>query len=234
MIESVPGHVSAVFILTTFAAIGFLLHSAKTAGLRTFPARLLIFVLPLWIFFQAILAIGGFYLDVSSVPPRMVLLGVGPTVALIVIYFLFFRTGFIERLPLKMLTLLHVVRIPVEIVLWWLYQSRQIPQVMTFEGMNFDIISGILAPIIYFIAFRGGRVNRGLLASYNILGIVLLANIVTIAVMSLPSPMQQMSFDQPNRAVLLFPYVWLPTIVVPIVLFCHLASLWKLAKGKTA
>ena len=105
---------------------------------------------------------------------------------------------------------------------------------MTFEGMNFDILSGILAPVVYLIAVRGGNINRGVLIAYNLLGIVLLANIVTIAVMSLPSPMQQMSFEQPNKAVLFFPYVWLPTIVVPIVLFSHLASLWKLAKGKTA
>ena len=230
----VPGYVSAVFILTTFASIGFLLRAAKTAGIRSLPTNILVFVLPLWIFFQAILSLGGFYQDVSAMPPPMVLTGVAPAVLLIVIYFLFFRTQFIERLPLSVLTLVHVVRIPVELVLWWLYQSGQVPRVMTFEGMNFDILSGILAPVVYFIAVRRGNINRGVLIAYNLLGIVLLANIVTIAVMSLPSPMQQMSFEQPNKAVLFFPYVWLPTIVVPIVLFSHLASLWKLAKGKTA
>lgn len=231
--ESVPSYVSIVFILTTFASIGFLLYAVKAAGLRTRPAQLLIFILPLWIFFQAVLAIGGFYQDVSSVPPRLVLTGVGPAIVLIVIYLLFFRS-FVERLPLKPLTLLHVVRIPVEIVLWWLYQSGQIPRVMTFEGLNFDIVSGVLAVVMYFAAFRRDRVDRKLLIAFNILGVILLANIVSIAVMSLPSPFQQMSFDQPNRAVLYFPYVWLPTIVVPIVLFSHLASLWKLATGRTA
>ena len=33
-------------------------------------------------------------------------------------------------------------------------------------------------------------------------------------------------------AVLYFPFIWLPSVVVPIVLFSHLASLWKLATGK--
>jgi hypothetical protein len=232
--DSVPAYVSAVFILTTFASIGFLLRAAKIAGLRSLPFQILIFVLPLWIIFQAVLAIGGFYQDLSSVPPRVVLFGVAPAIGLIMVYLIFFRTTFIESLPLGLLTLVHVIRIPVELVLLWLYQSGQIPRAMTFEGLNFDILSGILAPIVYFIAFRNGNINRWILIAYNLLGLVLLANIVMIAVMSLPSPMQQMSFDQPNVAVLYFPYIWLPTIVVPIVLFCHLASLWQLVNGKTA
>ena len=149
------------------------------------------------------------------------------------VYFVFFRESFIERLSLRTLTLLHVVRIPVEIVLLWLSLAGQVPRVMTFEGRNFDILSGILAPIVYLIAFRGGEVKRGLLIAYNIFGLVMLANIVTIAILALPSPMQQIAFDQPNRAVLYFPYIWLPTIIVPIVLFSHLAALWKLAKGRT-
>jgi len=37
-----------------------------------------------------------------------------------------------------------------------------------------------------------------------------------------------LAFDQPNIAVLYFPFSWLPTYVVPVVLFCHLAALRKL------
>lgn len=161
------------------------------------------------------------------------LFGVFPALLLIISYFLFFRSSFVEFLPLRLLTLVHVVRIPVEIVLLWLFIGGQVPQIMTFEGRNFDILSGILAPIVYLIVFRGGAANRWLLIVFNVLGLILLANIVTIAVMSLPTPIQQKAFEQPNRAVLFFPYIFLPTIIVPIVLFSHLAALWKLAKAKT-
>jgi hypothetical protein len=232
--ETVPGYVSVVFILTTFTTVAFLLQAIKKAGLRSTPAKLLVFLLPLWILFQAVIALFGFYLDTSGTPPRLFIAGVLPALLLIATYFVFFRSEFIERLPLKLLTLVHVVRIPVEITLLWLYQSGMIPQVMTFEGLNYDILSGFLAPIAYVLAFRAGTVNKPVLIVYNILGLALLINIVSIAVMSLPSPMQQMAFDQPNRAVLFYPYIWLPTIVVPIVLFGHLASLWKLAKDRTA
>lgn len=48
--------------------------------------------------------------------------------------------------------------------------------------------------------------------------------------MGIPSPFQPHSFQQPNLAVLYFPYDLLPTVVVPIVLWAHgvtLRRLWK-------
>ena len=226
--ENVPAYVSIVFILTTFAAIGFLLQAIKSVGISALPSRILIFLLPLWIMFQGVLAVGGFYLKTDSLPPRIALFGVWPAVLLIIIYLVFFRRSFVERLPLKLLTLLHVVRIPVELTLLWLYFAGQVPRMMTFEGMNLDILSGILALVAYFVAYRGNDPNRGVLIAFNILGLILLVNIVTIAILSLPTPIQQLNFDWPNYAVLYFPYVWLPAIVVPIVLFAHAASLWQL------
>lgn len=174
------------------------------------------------------LGVGGFYQVTDVIPPRIAVLGVLPAALLIVVFFVFFRTSFIQKLSLKPLTLVHTIRIPVEIVLYWLFVYGAVPQVMTFAGRNFDIASGFLALITYVLAFRGGLVNRRILIAFNLIGLALLANIVSIAILSLPTPLQQLAFDQPNRAVLYFPYVWLPTIVVPIVLFAHLASLWKL------
>ena len=226
--DTLPVYVSIVFILTTFATVGFLIHAVRTVGTDKLASRILIFVLPLWIFFQAALALGGFYQFTQSVPPRLLIFGVLPALLLIIGYFLFFRIEFIDRLPLKTLTQLHVIRVPVELVLYWLFIGGLVPEVMTFEGRNIDILSGILAIVVFFAAFRGDNVNRPLLIAYNLLGLALLANIVGTAVVSLPSPMQMMAFDQPNRAVLFFPYIWLPTIVVPIVFFAHLASLWKI------
>jgi hypothetical protein len=230
--ESLPVYIPIVFILTTFGAI-FLLWVAIKGEVTepTHPVSIILAILPLWWMLIWWLASEGFYQDTSSVPPRLFLFGVLPALGLIGVYFVFFRESFVERLSLRTLTLLHVVRIPVEIVLLWLSLAGQVPRVMTFEGRNFDILSGILAPIVYLIAFRSEKLNRSVLIAYNVLGLVLLANIVTIAMLALPSPMQQIAFDQPNRAVLYFPYIWLPTIIVPIVLFSHLAALWKLAKG---
>jgi hypothetical protein len=226
--DGIPWYVSTVFILTTFATVAFLLHAIKIVGVSKLPSQILIFLLPLWILFQAVLSIGGFYQQTDTMPPRMPLFAVLPTIILMIVFFVFFRRSFIERLPIKVLTLLHVVRIPVEIVLLWLSFHAAVPRMMTFEGRNFDILSGFLAIVVYLIAFRGAKQSRGVLIAFNIVGLILLANIVTIAILSLPSPVQSLNLDQPNRAVLFFPYLWLPAIVVPIVLFSHLAALWNL------
>ncbi len=226
--DSVPAYVPIVFILTTFATAAFLTQAVRAVGTRSLPSQLLLFLLPLWLIFQAVISLGGFYLNENVVPPRIVLFGVLPAVVTIIAYFLFFRVSFIERIPLRLLTSIHVVRIPVELTFFWLFAAKQVPQMMTFEGRNFDILSGILAVAVYFLAFRGGTANRWLLIGFNLVGLILLANIVSIAIMSIPSPIQQMSLDQPNRGLAYFPYIWLPTIIVPTVLFAHLSSLWKL------
>ncbi|MFT3745381.1 MAG: hypothetical protein QM785_13940 [Pyrinomonadaceae bacterium] len=231
--DAVPGYVSVIFLLTAFTAVWFLLQAVKAVGLQTLPAKILLFFLPFWIILQCVLSIGGFYQQTDAFPPRLFVFGILPAILLILIFLVFSRSSFIERLPLKYLTLLHVIRIPVELVLYWLFVGSVVPRIMTFAGWNFDILSGILAVAVYFAAFREGEPNRALLLGFNAVGLVLLITIVTLAILSLPSPIQELAFDQPNRGVLFFPYSLLPSIVVPIVLFAHLASLWKLAVGKT-
>jgi len=232
MIEDLPPYVSIVFILTTFLTDGILLTAVKSVSLEIFPSRLLVFTLPFWIILTGSLAVSGFYMAPEAFPPRLVLFGIIPALIFLLLYLTAFRTGLISKLPLKLLTLIHVVRIPVEIGLYWLFLGKLVPELMTFEGRNFDILSGILAVAVYLLGFPGGRANRSLLIGFNVLGLILLANIVSIAALSLPSPVQQFGLDQPNRGVLLFPYIWLPTIIVPIVLFSHLASLYKLSTNK--
>lgn len=230
--ESFPAYISITFMLTTFLCVGILFYGIKTSALDSIAAKIVVFLIGFWLLFTAILARGGFYEFTDTFPPRVVVFGVLPANLLTVSLFIFGRNSFIEKLPLRTLTLLHVIRIPVEIVLYWLFIEKYVPRSMTFAGANFDIICGITAPIIYLIAFRRKSVGRKVLVVWNLIALGLLANIVITAALAFPSPMQQIAFDQPNRAIMYFPLIWLPSIVVPIVLFAHLASLWKLLKGK--
>jgi hypothetical protein len=234
MIEGLPAYVSATFLISVFAAV-IIFGSAvrKTADL-SFAGKLTLVLLPFWMLFHAVLALGGFYQDTSSLPPRLLLFGPLPALLFIVGLLLFARYGFIDRLSLKTFTILHIIRIPVEIVLYWLFIGGAVPEAMTLHGSNFDILSGITAPIAYFFGFRAGKVNRNLLIVWNIAALVLVLAIVAISILSFPSPMQSIAFDQPNRAVIFFPYIWLPTLIVPIVLFAHLASLYRLLTNRLA
>lgn len=118
MIDGLPAYISPIFILTTFAAVGFLFYAVRTAGVEAFSGKLMLFLVAFWMVFQMILGIGGFYQKTDVAPPRIFAFAAFPAFVFIGLYLIFFRTEFIERLPLKVLTLLHVVRIPVELVLF--------------------------------------------------------------------------------------------------------------------
>jgi hypothetical protein len=230
MTPEVPGYVSIVFILTALLTVGIFIYSVSKAGGRSLPAMLLIGYVLFWSILQSVLAAFAFFQDFSALPPRTFMFGPLPFFVLTFAYVIF-APQLIKALPLGPLTLIHVIRIPIELVLFWLYQNGLVPVEMTFEGRNFDILSGITAPIVYFLAFRGDKPSRPLLIIWNVAALALLANIVTIAILAFPSPFQMVGIDQPNVGVTFFPFIWLPAVIVPIVFFCHVASLYKLISG---
>jgi hypothetical protein len=96
--------------------------------------------------------------------------------------------------------------------------------------MKFYILSGISSPFIAYFCFHKLILIKKIILLWNIICLGLLLNIVINAILSAPSPFQQLAFEQPNVAVLYFPFVWLPCCVVPIVLFAHLVAIRQLAK----
>ncbi|HYK56589.1 MAG TPA: hypothetical protein VEV15_08905 [Flavisolibacter sp.] len=104
------------------------------------------------------------------------------------------------------------------------------PQLMTFEGRNLDVLSGLTAPLIYYYGFVKKSLGAKTLLAWNVVCLAILSFTVVNAVLSAPTPFQQFGFDQPNIAVLYFPFVWLPGTVVPLVYFSHLASIRRLLK----
>ena len=117
MIEQVPAYVSVTFLITSFVTVAIFILAIRRSGSDSLASKLLLFILPAWMIFQAVLASGGFYLNTGVVPPRLFLFGLLPAFALIIAYFLFARKSLIEKLPLAHLTLIHTIRIPVELVL---------------------------------------------------------------------------------------------------------------------
>lgn len=193
--------------------------------------RLTMIVVLGWMALQGAVAATGFYTVTDVVPPRFILMIAPVILAMVILFTTQNGKQWIDQMDLRWLTLLHIVRIPVEVCLHQLYVEGWIPEVMTYEGRNWDIVSGISAPIIFVLAFRNNQTNRMLLLVWNIICLVLLVNIVVHAVLAAPSPFQQLAFDQPNKAVLYFPFNWLPCAIVPMVLFAHLAAFRQLFKA---
>jgi len=217
---TLPPLLGLAFGLVTALTVGLLYYAARRAG-RT------LLVLLAWAAIQAGLALSGFYTITTSVPPRLAL-ALGPPVLLIPAVLGTARgRAYLDSLRLGVLTLLHVVRLPVELVLLGLFLHHAIPRLMTFEGRNWDILMGLSAPLVYYL-LRTRRLGSLGLIAWNFIGIGLLLNIMVTAVLSAPSPVQRLAFEQPNVAILYFPFEWLPSVVVPLVLLAHVAALRQL------
>ncbi|MGV3639174.1 MAG: hypothetical protein ACO1NZ_01570 [Adhaeribacter sp.] len=210
-----------VFSLSTAFVIFQLYRATQRSGI-------VLSLLLLWAVVTAVLGLSGFYRQGFAMPPRFVLL-VGPGIALTLLTLLT-RQGrnFLNKIEIRDLTLLQTVRIPVEITLWQLYAASLVPQVMTFEGRNFDILTGLSAPLVYYLVLKRKVLSPAWLLAWNFMGLLLLFTIMAIAILSLETPFQRFGLDQPNVGVTYFPFVWLPGIIVPAALFSHLVSIRKL------
>jgi hypothetical protein len=219
--ESIPAYIAAVFVLTTLVTV-FIFYKANNS-------KATLMILSVWLVLQAFIGLTGFYAVTGNMPPRFMLVVLPPLLSIILLFATKGGRQYIDTLNVKTLTILHIVRIPVELVLLWLFLHKAVPKLMTFEGRNFDITSGITAPLIYYYGFIKRRLSRKFIIAWNMVCLALLINIVVNALLSAPFPFQIFAFDQPNVAVLYFPYVWLPACIVPLVLFAHLAVIRQLA-----
>lgn len=224
--DNLPIHINAVFGITTFLTVWLFYKAANNS--KTFLVITIV-----WLAIQSVISVSGFYVVTSATPPRFPLLIVPPLLSIILLFITARGRKFLDSLDAKTMTILHTIRIPVEIVLLWLSMYQMVPKLMTFEGRNFDIISGVTAPLIFYFGYVKPVLRRKVLLTWNIVCLGLLINIVVNAALSVPTPFQKFAFDQPNIGILHFPIVWLPCCVVPIVLLSHLATIRQLLRKPT-
>jgi hypothetical protein len=206
-----------LFLIVVFASIYlFYLGTGKNKWVLNFFS--------VWLILISMAANLDVFKDTSAFPPRILFVLVSSIIY--VIYF--YKKLDAKLLENNYLIGIHVLRILVEIVLFLLFLKGMIPQIMTFEGWNYDILSGVSAlGILLILRFSNGGLNQKLFRMWNYFGILMLSIIVVIAILSAPTPFQQLAFMQPNIAILSFPFTLLPAIVVPIVLLSHLLMLKK-------
>jgi len=87
-------------------------------------------------------------------------------------------------IPLPWLVGFQSFRLPLEVVLHDWYLTGTIPESMTWTGSNWDIVSGIVSLAFFPFVSRW----RALAWIANVVGIVLLVNVVRVAILSSPVP----------------------------------------------
>jgi hypothetical protein len=226
MLPNLPIWIYCLFIVAIFFDVFFFYLAAG-------KSKTVLAVIAVWLIAQAVLAGNHFYLQTAGMPPKFALAIFPPLLLIIFLFVTKKGKALIGGLDMHLLTILSIIRIPVEFVLYGLYTNKAVPELMTFAGINFDIFSGITAPVMYLVCFKKGTVrHQKLLLAWNIVCLLLVLNVMIRGVLSAPLPFQQFAFDQPNLAVLYFPFVWLPCCIVPLVIISHLASIQQLTAKK--
>lgn len=191
-----------------------------------------IVVITLWAGLVGLLAWKGFFSDFSKMPPRPVLTVLLPLPVVIAAAFSQKGSQLIKTVPPYWLVGMQSFRILVEILLWRAFLQNILPVQMTFEGYNFDGLSGVLA-IAFALTLRK-KWSSFFVLLYNMIGIGLLINILVIAALSMPTPFRYFMNEPPNTLIGEFPFIYLPAVLVVIAYSLHIFSLrqWWLFRNK--
>ncbi len=236
----IPLHVSALFIALVFGIAFFSIIAVHVCGVRgglAFADRrrnlsVTILFLLVWLAFTNIIALSGLLANFASMPPMFLLVVLPPFLFLAVLMQAKTFNDLSENISGFWFVYVQSFRILMEFILWLLYRYQIIPVQMTFEGLNFDILVGLSAPFVAYYCFVKKSWSWKVALTWNIFGLLFLANIVTVAVLSTPYPFRHFMNEPANTVIFNFPFVWLPSLVVPFALLLHLISIRRLLRYK--
>lgn len=190
----------------------------------------LIISLMVWGVFVSVWSVSGRMSDFSMFPFNLM-----PVILIPVIVAIIFLPSknfgeILRHIPPENLIRLQSFRFFVEVLLWMLFIAELLPEQMTFEGRNWDILAGFTAPIIAALASKGKTSRTGIVI-WNVIGLGLLLNIVIVAILSTPSPWRVFMNEPANYIVTYFPISWLPGFLVPLAYYLHFMSIRQMWLG---
>ena len=161
-------------------------------------------------------------------PPPFLLLVVVIVAASSALAFGPIGTALVRGVPLWGLVLAQSFRLPLELAMHQAVVEGVMPNQMSYSGANFDIVTGTTAIVVAWL-LATGRAGRRLAAAWNVMGALLLINIVTVAILSTPV-VGAFGPDRLNTFVAYPPFVWLPTVMVSAAIAGHLV-VWRALRG---
>jgi len=184
----------------------------------------------LWLAAQAAAALSGVLGRFELRPPPIVIWFASMIVMTLALAWSGFGRRFADKLPFVALIGFQAFRLPLELVMHRAAIAGLMPNVMSFTGYNFDIVTGATALPLALYAWRR-PLPRWLIALWNVTGQLLLIAIAAIAFAATPV-FRAFGDDQLNVWVTQFPYVWI-AVMVAAALFGHVVTLRKmLAEGR--
>lgn len=221
--NEIPVSVSLIFGLTTLLTV-FTFYKSTGSSETT------LYVMSAWISLQTCISLSGFYAGTPAMMFRMLLVATPPIVLVAGLFFTKKGTMYLDRLDVHLLSIIHIVRIPVDLVIYWLFIARMLPYEVTCGGGNLDIFAGFSAPVVYYFGMLKHRINWFGVLGWNILSMGLLVNLAIKSVVFAPCVFGASGSAPPAGAVSYFPFVFLPSMMIPIILISHLAVIRRLLK----
>lgn len=169
-------------------------------------------------------------LDSLSMPPRAPIFVIIP--AFTIVFITTSRKSFqsvLRNTPRHIPVLIQSFRIVVEILIYGAFLEGFFPQRVTFEGLNYDILMGILALPIGFLIYKG-LIRRQLILAYNILGLLVLS----LTGFAFISSFYFSDFvgAEGEIALVQVPFILLPGVLLPFAIFYHVVSIRQNLKSK--
>lgn len=130
-------------------------------------------------------------------------------------------------LSLAALVGFQAFRFPLELLLHEAYREGLMPVQMSYSGRNFDIVTGITAAVLGLSLWKRA-LPKWVVQTWNVVGILLLANILTVAFLSTPLPIRRFFNEPANVWIKDAPYVWLPAVFVLLAIMGHVVITRKL------
>jgi hypothetical protein len=209
--------------MASLAALVAVLLIAAIARAGVKPLIPAVVVCAVMIFQWFIAAAGALHQWDRRPPPFMIFIAASVTLT---VWFAFSRAGtaMARNLTFPALIASQAFRFPLELLMHRAAGKGIMPVQMSYSGWNFDILTGITAILVAILVYQG-RAGRTLIVVWNILGSLLLVNIVGIAFASTPL-IQAFGPQRLNTWVADPPYVWLPGVLVQAALLGHLL-IWR-------
>jgi hypothetical protein len=184
-----------------------------------------------WTIVVSALSLRGVLSDFTVLPPRFAIVVLVPLITIIFVVRTETVKILLQHTDPAAIIVLQSFRIAVEVLLWLLFIQNLAPVQMTFEGRNFDVLSGLTALPVAWLASRK-QLSSAWLTAWNLGCLALLINIVATALLSMPTPIRVFMNDPSSVIVTRFPVVWLPALLVPMAYGLQFLSLRQALAGK--
>ena len=177
-----------------------------------------------WLGFTGFLAQSGFLANWEARPERIPLVPLFALLVLIAINRTPIFAKFLKATPRYWIVGMQTFRIFVELCFFGLFKAGVAPQLVTFEGNNFDILVGISAPFVAFAIYKFNLGARAVIV-WNTLGLGILINTIFVLITAHPGALHIDRGGQTFTAFATWPFIWIPAFLAPLAVFLHLFSI---------